>query len=260
MDAILAMWKYRRLLWATTKHELKGKFGGSIIGPAWYLVYPLLFLAMYAMVYIYILQVRAPNLPTREYVLIIFAGLVPFLGFAEAFGTGVPSVVSNSSLVRNTLFPIELVVAKNVVVGHTMMMVGMMLVWAAAVFEGKLFWTDLLVPVIFMLQLVFTAGIVWVFASLNVFFRDLTQAAPILVLFLMMVSPIGYTKEMIPPHLVPYLYVNPIAILIDLYRDAVVVGYVSPWKLFAFAAIAFGVFTLGFKFISRLKPMFSDYV
>lgn len=260
MDAVLAMWKHRRLMWATLAHEIKGKFGGSIIGPAWYVLYPLLFLALYTVVYIYILQIRAPNVPTHEYVLIIFAGLVPFLGFAEAFGTGVPSVIANSGLVRNTLFPIELVVTKNVIVGHSMMAVGMILVWLAAVVEGKVFLSDLLIPLIFFLQLVFTAGIVWIFAGLNVFFRDLTQAVPILVLFLMMISPIGYTKDMIPPHLAPYLNANPIAILIDLYRDAIITGYVSPLKIAAFALIAFGVFELGFKFISRLKPMFSDYV
>lgn len=254
------LFRQRRLLMATTVQALRAKFTGNVLGAAWLVLYPLAFLSMYSLVFIFILGVRVPGLGTLEYVLVIFSGLVPFLAFSEAFGVGTPSIIANRGLLRNTLFPIELVVARDVIVGHVSMGLGMALVWLAVTFNGHLYWSHLAVPLIYFLQILMAIGLVWISSTIAVFFRDLQQATPIIILFLMLVSPIGYTDEMVPEDLRPLLQFNPLAWLMRLYRDCLLKGEVPIDSLLIFGVFSMVMLFLGHFLVSRLKPLFSDYV
>lgn len=259
-DPFRFLTQHHGILLATVRQGLRQRTAGRVLGTLWLVIYPLLFLAMYSVVFVHILQVRMPDLATSDYVLTIFCGLVPFLAFAESVGVGTPSITANAGLVRNTLFPIELVPVKEVVVGHVSMGVGLGLVWVSVLVFGHVHWTHLWVPVVYVLQMTMTAGLVWMFATLNVFFKDLSNAVPILVLFLMLVSPIAYTSAMVPPRLGPLLMLNPLAGFMDLYRALLLDGVV-PWPQFAVTAlISLVLFWLGYRTVSRLSHMFIDYV
>ena len=91
----------------------------------------------------------------------------------------------------------------------------------------------LIVPLL-VLQLMLSIGIGWILAALNVFFRSIGHAIGIVLLFLMIVSPIGYTRESIPHQLLLLAYVNPLFYVIELYRQVLIFGVVSgasgwPW-------------------------------
>lgn len=260
MQAFRSLFRHRQLLLSTVRQGLAGRTSGNILGAVWLLLYPLLFLAMYSLVFVQILQVRMPGLGTPEYIVIVFAGLVPFLAFAEAFSVGTTSVVSNRTLLMNTLFPIELVVARDVLIGHSTMGMGMLLVWGAVLYVHGPQWTHLLVPVIYGLQIMMVLGLVWITATLTVFFRDLQQALPILVLFLMLVSPIAYTASMVPEGMTAMVRFNPLAWLMELYRSCLIDGVIALQPLVVFAAFALLLFLAGHTLMCRLKPLFADYV
>lgn len=239
---------------------MRARFKGNVLGAAWLLLYPLVFLSMYSTVFINILGVRVPGLGTVDYVLVIFCGLVPFLAFSEAFGVGTPSIVANRGLLRNTLFPIELVVARDVIVGHFSMGLGMVLVWLMAAYFGHWHWSHLAVPVIYLLQTLMAIGLVWVTSTICVFFRDLQQATPIIVLFLMLVSPIGYTDAMVPTELKSILQFNPLAWLMHLYRASLLDGQLPLNDFLLFGAFSWIMLVFGYALVTRLKPLFNDYV
>ncbi len=260
MQSLTALFKHRHILYSTVVQGLKKRNSGNVLGIAWLVLYPLLFLGMYGLVFVQILQVRIPGLGTMDYILVVFSGLVPFLAFAEAFGVGTASIVANRDLLMNTLFPIELVVAREVFIGHATMGVGMLLLWGAVLYFHGWHWTHLLVPVIYCLQIMMVLGLVWITATLTVFFRDLQQAIPIIVLFLMMVSPIGYTADMVPDGLQALLIFNPLAWLMELYRACLMRNEVPLEQLGFFALFACVLFTLGGALVGRLKPLFADHV
>lgn len=258
--AIGLLFRQRRLLLATTVQAMRARFIGNVLGAGWLVIYPLIFLSMYSLVYIFILGVRVPGLGTTDYVLVIFSGLVPFLAFSEAFGVGTPSIVANRGLLKNTLFPIELVVARDVIVGHVSMGLGMVLVWIVVAYNGHLYWSHLAVPLIYILQILMAIGLVWISSTVTVFFRDLQQATPIIILFLMLVSPIGYTDAMVPKDLKPILQFNPLARLMHMYRACLLDGELPVEDLFIFGVFSMLMLAIGYNLISRLKPLFNDYV
>ncbi|MEZ5730009.1 MAG: hypothetical protein R3E48_19755 [Burkholderiaceae bacterium] len=116
--------RHRLLLMQTVRQEIRKRYLGSVLGLAWLIVHPLLFLGVYAAVYLLIFKVRFQLFDSNEYVLLIFCGLVPFLGVSEALGAGVGSVVANASLVKNTLFPVELVPIKELLSTQGLQVVG----------------------------------------------------------------------------------------------------------------------------------------
>ncbi|ABM31552.1 ABC transporter permease [Paracidovorax citrulli] len=260
MNLIHLIWAHRWIIAATTVVDVKSRFRGTVIGILWTVIYPILFLGIYAVIYIMIFHVRAAGYGTEEYVLLVFCGLVPFLGFSEALGNGVGSIIANKGLIKNTLFPIELVPVKAVLSSSVTMGVGLLLLISALWISGVWHMTQLAVPLILLLQLMFSIGLIWLLAAVNVFIQDIGQIVAIFIMFLMLVSPIAYTHEMIPKELMPFMYPNPLYYLIMLYRDALYFGSIRIDMLLIFSAISLVMFLIGGHVFSRLKPLFADHV
>src|SRR5580765_4664972 len=96
-----------RVLWALTVIESRRKYAGSILGMLWYPLYSALLLGCYCFVYMVIFHSRFKDLGTYDFVLFVFAGLIPFLGLSEAVSTSTQSVRQSLALLRNAVFPIE---------------------------------------------------------------------------------------------------------------------------------------------------------
>ncbi|MBI5102208.1 MAG: ABC transporter permease [Nitrospirae bacterium] len=261
VKAFSLIWKYRHILLTTTKNDIRAKYAGSVLGLVWAFLYPLLFLGVYTLVYVAILKVNSSTMTTPEYIVLIFSGLVPFLGFADALGAGVGSVTSSSNLIKNTLFPIELVPLKTVLASTVTQVVGLIILFLALVVMRKVGMFILLVPLIFLVQLIFTAGFIWFVSSVNVLVRDLSQMTSVLVIFFMMVSPIGYTADMVPAGFRMLSYLNPLYSIITMYREVMVYNRLPPLsETVFFVLMSFATFAAGFFVFSKLKQVFADYV
>ena len=82
------------------------------------------------------------------------------------------------------------------------------------------------------------------------------------LLVLMFISPIAYTREFIgKSRLRLVLDLNPLSYLINLYRDPLVYGHLPrPLDLMGASLMALAVFFLGFRFFVRIKPYLADRV
>ena len=193
--------------------------------------------------------------------MLIFCGLIPFLGFAEALSTGVTSVTGNASLIKNTLFPIELVPVKTVFAGQCTQVAGTCMLLVAVTVVGRLTPWALLLPLIWVSQLLFTVGLIWILSSLNVYIRDLGNLVGVAILVLMIGSPIAWTPEMIPASLKPFMALNPLYYLIISYQDCLMQGmFPREGILWVFLVISLVTFFAGGWFFRRMKRMFADNV
>ena len=251
---VLLLWRHRRLLWRTACSDIRARYAGSALGLVWTALYPLLFLALYTAA----LSARTGT-DAGSRAILIFCGLIPFLGFAESLAGGTASVTSNAHLIKNTLYPIELIPVKSVIVGQCTCVVGTLLLLAGVGYVGKLTWYAPLVVVVWLLQLIMTIGIVWIFASLNTFLRDLQNTVSILILMLMIASPIAYTIDQVPEKMRAILACNPLYYTITSYQDCLYLGR-FPRTLWILALISAGTFLVGAWFFRRLKMVLADNV
>lgn len=255
------LFKHRSLLFRVTRNELASRYAGSLLGIGWALLAPLLLISIYAMVYLIIFRVQVPGLSPASYVVYIFSGLIPFLATSEAISLGVPSVIANKAVLNNTVFPIDLAPVKAVLLSQITMLVGMATILVGAILTGTISWTMLLVPLIWLLQIMALIGLNWILALLNVVFRDLQNLIGVILMLLMVVSPIAYTPDMVPPNLVVIILLNPFAYFVTAYQSTVVLGILPPpSNLAALFVIAIGLFMLGNWMFSRAKRVVTDYV
>lgn len=210
------------MLVQTTRHDLTSRYAGSVLGGVWTFLYPLIFLSIYSVVYIFIFKIRFANMSSSEYVALIFCGLVPFLGFSEAIAASTPSVVSNTSLIMTTTFPVEFIPVKSVLTAACNQTVGVLLLVCSSIYLHKVSGWILLLPLIFLFQVFLMIGLGWILSALNVYMRDIQTTVPLILVMLMMVTPIAYTVDMIPDSIKPFITFNPLYYLVVSYQDVLV--------------------------------------
>ena len=255
---IRSHWK---LLWRISKSELKSRYAGFIFGAGWAVIFPILMISIYCLVYLVIFRVRIPNMSSVQYVLFIFSGLIPFLMTSEALGNGVGSIVANSAVLSNTVFPIDLVPVKAVLLSQFTMAVGMTVILAGSAIFHVLSWTALLLPAVWLLQVLALIGILWILSLLNLVVRDLQNLISLIILILMVASPIAYTPEMVPSSLKVLILLNPLAYFVLAYQQILVLGKLPRWwDCLAMFVSALGLFTVGGYFFGRAKQVMVDYV
>lgn len=252
---------HRLILWRVTRNELVARYAGSVLGVGWALLTPLVMIAIYAVVYLVIFRVRVPDLTPAQYVLLIFAGLVPFLMTSEALGSGVGSVTANKAVLSNTVFPIDLAPPKAVLLSQVPMVVGTSAILLAMPFVGTLSWTIVLLPLVWILHVMALTGLVWILSLVGLVFRDLQNLVQLLLLIMMIASPIAYTPSMVPRSLRSLLFLNPFAYFVTAYQQVIVLG--TPpglWLSLVLIIMSVGLFLLGGRVFARAKRALIDYV
>ena len=216
------LFRHLKILIAVTRSELASRYAGSLFGMGWAILSPLLIMVVYSLVYLVIFRVRVPSLTPIDYVLYIFSGLVPFLSVSEALGMGVTSIIANKSVLNNTVFPIDLVPAKAVLLSQPTMIVGFVVVLVGTVISKGFSWTLFLLPVIWLLQIIGLVGVNWLLSLSTIIFRDMQNLITVILMMLMVASPIAYTPDMVTGMMVYLVYVNPFAYFVVGYQKVLI--------------------------------------
>jgi len=259
-DMVGIIYRYRRLLASITRVELTKRHAGSLLGLAWVVLQPALLLSVYLFIYMVVFKSRFPGFSRIDYVLYVFCGLVPYLGFMEALTTGALSIKQNIHLVKNVMLPIELIPVRSVIVGMASQFVSIGLVLLLVATAGSLSWHVLWLPVVVVLQVMWLAGLTWVLSSVTVALPDITYFLNLFVFLLMFVSPIAFKPDMLPKAWRWTLYSNPIYYMTEMYRDSMLNGH---WPSVSIAAayvvMCVATFAIGSAFFERFKGVLTDY-
>lgn len=262
MSCLRMLLRYRHLIWRLILLDFKVRYAGSRLGLVWVLVAPVLVLGAYLVLFGGILHVRPDSRSTSlEYGLLIACGLLPWIGFSEGVTRGTMSVLVQRNLMKSQVFPIELFPVTAVCAGLMGQLCGTLLLLVLLGFQGALGPSLALLPFLLVLQALFTIGIVWFLSCINIIYRDTSQVVALMIVLLMFVSPIAYTREMAPAGLEFVVKLNPISYLIEGYRDALLSNHFpNLGGLAAFAGLALLILLAGYRYFMYLKRVLPDYV
>jgi lipopolysaccharide transport system permease protein len=252
-----------RLLLRVTRHDLRVRYAGSLLGLGWVALGPLLILGVYSLVYLEVFKVRtnALHLTGPAFVIYIFCGLVPYLTVAEALSRGVGSVITNKAVLNNTVYPIDLTPVQAALGAQLVLAVGMPLVVVGAILTGHTHATLVAVPVVWALMFLWLVGVNWILAMLNVAFRDLQNLLTVILMILLVASPFAYTPSQLAPAVRLIVYVNPFAYFVLAYQDLIVRGQLpDAWHTAVLVLMPLATFALGSWFFSKAKGVLLDYV
>jgi ABC-type polysaccharide/polyol phosphate export permease len=251
----------RGLIFQLVRRDFEQRFVGSAAGWLWGLIHPLVLLLSWTFVFSICLKMTLPpGEVTKSYALYLFAGMLPWLLFTDTVTRSSSSMLDHANLITKTVFPAEVVpisVFLSSLISHGMALV--LVIAAIAVKENHITPLLLLLPVYMALLGLFSIGIGWIAASLQVYLRDTVQMVSVILTFWFWLTPIFITEEQVPEQLQFLIAGNPLAYIVRAYRQALL-SYQPPsiGEFAIVAACAAGTFILGGLFFRHMKRGFAD--
>jgi len=242
-------------------HDIRQRYTGSAFGYLWVFLFPLLQLSIYAGLYTIIFKIRVPGLTEIGYVLLVFSGLVPLMAFNEALSAATSSLSANKSLLLNIAFPAELIPLRAALSAHVTSLVGLTITLILGFALGRTSWQAiLLVPIFWVLLLMFAIGLGWLFSLFSLVARDIQHGLGLVIMLMFILSPFAYTPEMVPASLKLIIYLNPLSYFVMTFQQLICYG-TWPDPIAAGGAVVLGVgsFFVGFSVFQRAKYVFFDY-
>lgn len=200
-------WAFMRELART---DLKAKHYDTFFGQIWLILSPLLMAAVWLLVREVIRP--AGNEENRSDIIAhLILGVFMFNYGASVISGGITSVIRRKGFILNTNFP-RMVFPISDLMRALVELVPVVIVYSVlnVLLAQPITWNLLWFPVIVALQTVFVFGFGLLLGTMNVFVRDVSNLMRPLIRLWMFCSPILYTVEEIPAHLLPYLQLNPL--------------------------------------------------
>jgi lipopolysaccharide transport system permease protein len=253
--------RHRELIWELTKRDIRDRFVGHVFGVIWAVGHPLFLMALYVFLFAYIFPARfgsAFDVP-RDFTLYILAGLIPWLTFQEVLGRSVSVISSNASLVKQIVFPIEVLPIKAVLASSLSQLIATTILLLYALAKGSLSIIVLLLPGLFLVQLLAMIGVCYLLSAVGVFFRDLKDIIQVFCTANLFLQPILYIPGQISSVFAQVFYLNPFSYMVWCYQDAVFYGQIKhplAWIIFILGSLA--LFYLSYRLFRRMKISFGN--
>ena len=187
--------RYRELVRNLVVRDLKTRYKNSVLGFFWSLVNPLLMMAVFSIVFTYMM----PNRSISHFPIFALCAILPWNFFSASIMGSVNSIVGNAHLIKKVYFPREVLPLSNVLSNLVNFLLALVVLIAAlyAVGIGLTPWA-LLLPVVIFVQILFTLGLALILSTLNVFYRDVAMIMDVLLLAWFFLTPVMYPIDILP--------------------------------------------------------------
>jgi lipopolysaccharide transport system permease protein len=253
------LYDYRELLRSLALKEVRVRYKQSVLGAGWAVLQPFSLMVIFTAVFSRFLHVKSEGTP---YPVFSYVALVPWTFFASSISQGVPSIVSNMSLVTKIYFPREIFPLAIIGACFVDFSIAASIVAALIIFyKVGAAWTVLFVPMLILLQAMVAIAVALIASAINVFFRDIRFIVPLVTQVWMYVSPVVYPLSEVPARFRPYYMLNPMAGIIDGYRRVVLHGQSPDWGALGMtAAVSAALLVCGYAFFKRVEMKFADII
>lgn len=257
MNFFKELYHYRELLKTNVKKDIRGKYKGSFLGILWSFINPLLQVLVYALVFPYIMKVE-----TENYLIFLICGIIPWTWFITSISQGTTSITNNANLIKKVYFPREILPISVVTSGLINFLISCLIILIFVIFGGLgITWHLVFLPFIIIVQYLFTLALIFVLSAFNVYVKDVEYIVAFIINMLFYATPILYTTEMFSGPILWLFRLNPLAHLINAYRD---VFYVHHIPNLASLTVLFGVciilIVVGYFIFKKLEKRFAEEV
>src|SRR6516164_9642089 len=257
----LDLWRYRELFRVLAWRDLSVRYKQTVIGVLWALIRPVLTMLVFTVIFGQIARLPADG--TAPYVLMVFAGILPWAFFSTGLSEASNSLINNANLISKVYFPRLIVPIATVVVAFVDFLISfglliLLMVWYRVMPD----WRILILPAFVLLAFLASVGPALWIAALNVKYRDFRYVIPFIVQFGLYVSPVGFSSSVVPEQWRLLYSLNPMVGVIDGFRWCILGGQ-SPFYLAGLAASIFiaGAFLwFGVYRFRAMEKSFADLI
>jgi lipopolysaccharide transport system permease protein len=250
--------RYHELLFNLTLRDIKSRYAQSFLGIAWALIQPLSLVLVFTVIASFV-KISSEGIPRPIF---YYAALLPWTFFSSALNVAIPSVVSNSNLVKKIYFPREIFPMAAILASFFDLCISAVIFAAFFIYyQVSITSYILFVPLLLLVQMIFMLAISLLGAGLNVYFRDIRAALPLVLQLWMYASPVLYPLSVVPEKWRSLYLLNPMAGLIEGFRRVMLKGQPPDYTalLVSFGASLLLLF-LCYRIFKRLERKFADVI
>jgi lipopolysaccharide transport system permease protein len=263
--------EYRELLATLAWKNVALRYKQAYLGIAWAVLKPVMLMLIFTLVKSFV-GIDSGDIP---YPILTFAALMPWTFFQESTSDAVNSVVGNTALVKKIYFPREIfpitsVLTKLIELGISFFILAGLMVWYQMLPSVYILW----VPLIILYTVLAALTIAFVGAAINVYYRDIGQALPVLLSLLMYASPVIYPLSLVRKTLLEEqaagewsdllftIYtLNPLAGIIDAFQNVVLRAQPPDLGAMVPGMVAVAVLLpLSYLYFKRAESYFADVI
>lgn len=240
-------------------HRINVRYRQTVLGVTWALLQPLVMMGVFVVVFSRLARVPSEGVP---YALFAYTALLPWMFFATSITSATGSLVSHTQLITKVYFPREILPLTYIVAAFFDFLLGL------AALMVLMAWYDVslspavvyLVPVIGLLGAWITA-VSLLLSAAQVRWRDVGVAVPVLVQLGMFASPVIYPLALVPEQWRPWYLLNPLAGIINAFRDVLLRGQSPDAVPLAYASVVTAlVLPIAYALFKRAEATMADVV
>lgn len=253
------LYRTRDLLWAWTGRNIRARYQQSLLGWFWAIMQPAAQVLIFSVVFTLFVPIDTGAIP---YPVFSYVAVVPWTLLAASLPDMTDSLVANMGLITKIYFPREILpiaamLARllDFVVAFALLVVLMIVFRVPVYLAGWVF-----LPFMLLIQLMLMIGLGLACAALNIFFRDVRSLLALGLQLWFYASPIIYPVSMVPEHLRPIYFLNPMAGLLEGYRDVLLYQRLPGPYLIPSVIVTLIIFLFGVWLFKRVEFKFADIV
>ena len=247
---------YFDLITELVKKELKVRYKNSVLGYLWSVLSPLASALVFFVAFKIVIRLKIDN-----YALFLISGLFCWQWFVNSVLASSTLFLNNATLIKKVNFPRDSLVYSMVLSDalHFVLSIPVIILFIF-IFKQKISIYLFLLPLFIFVQFFLISGISLIVSSINLFFRDLERLVLIFTNLLFYVTPIIYSESMVPEKYKIFIYLNPMAHFVILYRGIFLYNKFEYLNFLFVCGLSFVVFFIGYKIYNSLQWKFAEVV
>jgi len=268
---VKSLYTYRELIVALAVKNIVVRYKQAYLGILWAILKPIMLMLIFTLVKSFV-GIETGDIP---YPILTFAALLPWIFFQESSSEGVNSVTGNAALIKKIYFPREVfpltaMVTKLVELAISFVILAGMMVYYKMAPTIYVLW----VPAIILYTMIVALTISFFGAAINVYYRDMGQALPVVLSLLMYGSPVIYPLSLVHQKLLieqiaggwsNALYtlytLNPLAGIIDSFQNVLLKGIPPDFSaVWPGLILTLTILPFSYLFFKRAEHWFADVI
>jgi ABC-type polysaccharide/polyol phosphate export permease len=229
------VWAARELVRSLAERDLRARYKQAFLGWGWALAQPLSLLLVFTFFSKRVGHIGTAGAPYPLYAMV---GLLGWQFFSSSLTSSGLSLLNNTPLLNKVYCPRQAFPLAGICVAVVDAAIGAVALLALFVnYHRAPTLTALWLPVVLLLQVVFTIAVVLLLSSIMVYARDLRSALPLVLQFLLLATPVAYGMNVFGPRTrMLYSLLNPMGPIIDSYRRILLFAQQPDWALLGIAS------------------------
>ncbi|MBN8193760.1 ABC transporter permease [Bacillus sp. NTK074B] len=222
-----------------TVFDLKTNVSRTYLGFLWWILDPLLYMSIFYILVHVILGRGGPDYP-----IILFTALIPLKWTTSCLVDGTSSISGKGRIIKQIYVPKIVFIIVRLLVNTVKFSISSVVLVLFLYFYGvEVGITYLYFPLIILVQAFVIFPFMILFAHLGIYIKDVKNMMQYIARILMYISPVLFTLDTVPKHLVDYFYINPLTTFIESYRNILIHGDAPLWTPM-FLIVVFSVILL----------------